>query len=212
MGIEKNPLAKPCAGCFFLGRNLGNCDYWLIMDALRPCPPGKDCTVKTKKAPPGYEDMMRWDTGFAKRMYDRGASDVEIARAVGANISEVKCYRKRNWGPANYKNDEGRSVKWDAQKGLELYKQGLPDAEIARQLGVSTKSFSSYRAYHNWGERNPSTNKGGRPNDGTGWDKEKGYEMYCRGMKDFQIAQALGTTDVAVSNYRRRHWRGEEKR
>ena len=208
MGIEKNPLGKPCVGCFFLGRNLGNCDYWLIMDKLRPCPGGKDCTVKRKDPPPGMEDFVKWDTGFAKRMYDRGASDAEIAKAVGAGIAELKAYRKRNWGAANFKKEEGTRAKWDTEKGLALYKQGLPDAEIAKALGIPTKSLSSYRNYH-WGEKNPSTNKGGRPKGTTGWDKEKGFELFLQGMNDAQIALALGTTDTSVSNYRRRRWRDE---
>lgn len=205
MGIEKNPLGKPCVGCFFLGRNLGNCDYWLIMDKLRPCPGGKDCTVKTKTAPPGYEDRMKWDTAFAKRMYDRGATDEEIAKAVGAGIAELKSYRKRKWGKANCKAGKSSRAKWDTRKGFELYKQGLPDAEIARELGITTKTLSNYRAYH-WGARNASKNKGGRPYGGTGWDKGKGFALYMQGVKDAEIARQLGATEAAVANYRRRHW------
>lgn len=209
MGIEKNPLGKPCAGCWFLGRNLGNCDYWLIMDKLRPCPGGKDCTVKRKDPPPGYEDMVKWDTAFAKRLYDRGASDVEIARAVGANISEVKCYRKRNWGVANHKDGEklgGLKASWDTAKGLELYRKGLTDTEIAEACGVTTNMVNSYRRHH-WGKRNEGAKRGRPPVKE--WDKEKGYALYCQGLKDAQIARELGTTDLAVANYRRRHWRGE---
>ena len=43
----------PCAGCFYW-RQTGNgvttsCDYILITHTRRPCPPGKDCTVRKRR-------------------------------------------------------------------------------------------------------------------------------------------------------------------
>lgn len=209
MPVTNNRLAKHCVGCWFLGRSLGNCDYLEVMGKRRPCPGGKGCTVKRNDPPPGYEDMVRWNVEYAKRLYERGASDSEIAKAVGASIAELKSYRKRKWGPANFKIGEGPSAKWDTRKGLELYLKGLPDAEIAREIGIPTKTLSGYRAYH-WGAKNPTTGSGGRPKGSTSWDKERGYALYCLGRTDAQIARELGTTDTAVGNYRRRHWRGEK--
>ena len=42
---------QACYGCIYsgwIGDHLG-CNYIFIMNKRRPCPPGKDCTVKLKK-------------------------------------------------------------------------------------------------------------------------------------------------------------------
>lgn len=42
---------KYCKGCIYQGWAAQHscCDYIFIKDECRPCPPGKDCTVKQKK-------------------------------------------------------------------------------------------------------------------------------------------------------------------
>lgn len=45
-------MQRPCIGCAYFGgeNNVNNsCNYIFIEDKRRPCPPGKDCTVKKPK-------------------------------------------------------------------------------------------------------------------------------------------------------------------
>ena len=49
---EKKVYERACAGCVYfgwVGSYLGCCNYILMEGKRRPCPPGKGCTVKTKK-------------------------------------------------------------------------------------------------------------------------------------------------------------------
>lgn len=206
MGIDKNPLAKGCEGCWFLGKSLGNCDYLEIMGTRRPCPGGKNCTEKTSTPPPGYEDLVKWDTAYAKRMYERGASDVEIAKACRAVITEVKSYRKRHWGPANRKAGEdcgGRAVTWDTEKGLQLWLDGATYAAVAEAVGASQTAVAHYAAREWMGLKGQRKRKGGPRST---WDKETGYELYRLGKNDHEIARAVGTHAETVRNYRARNW------
>lgn len=60
---------KYCEGCIYHGYAGGDwrcCDYIFIEDKRRPCPPGKDCTVKTvkvkvqKKKVHGTKKICEW--------------------------------------------------------------------------------------------------------------------------------------------------------
>ena len=184
MGIEKNPLGKPCKGCFFLGKNLGNCDYWLIMDKLRPCNPGKECTVKRKDAPPEWIASGRaiWDTKLGKHLYDQGATDAEISKACRVSIAAVTSYRKRNWGKVNHKEGEkhgGVKLGWDAEKGLQLWLSGMSDAKIAEALGATLTAVSNYRKRKWMHLKDQRIRK-----DRAKWDTEKGFAMYQAGASD----------------------------
>lgn len=45
----QNPNSKYCEDCvYFQGYSMRCCNYIFIEDKRRPCPPGKDCTVKVK--------------------------------------------------------------------------------------------------------------------------------------------------------------------
>lgn len=46
--VHKLSYDRACNGCVYRGRvgSYGCCDYIFIKDKPRPCPPGKDCTVK----------------------------------------------------------------------------------------------------------------------------------------------------------------------
>ena len=51
-GPSQAEMQKPCIGCAYFGgeNNLNNsCNYIFIVGKRRPCPPGKDCTVKKPK-------------------------------------------------------------------------------------------------------------------------------------------------------------------
>lgn len=48
---EKRIYYRACKGCIYYGLigPYGCCNYIFIKDERRPCPPGKDCTVKQKR-------------------------------------------------------------------------------------------------------------------------------------------------------------------
>lgn len=52
--------SKPCKGCVYLGYiggELGCCNYIFMKGHSRPCPPGKECTVKEKKSRVNAKDL-----------------------------------------------------------------------------------------------------------------------------------------------------------
>ena len=46
--MQYKDYSKPCKGCAYMGwvGGIGCCEYIFKEDKPRPCPPGKDCTVK----------------------------------------------------------------------------------------------------------------------------------------------------------------------
>ena len=98
--LEENPK-QDFLGDLFMRMDLGKaghdpiCEYILRTGHKWPCPPGKGCIVKTK----GHSDSMRvrsWDEARAKRLYDEGKSDLDIADMVGASEGAIIAWRRRN--------------------------------------------------------------------------------------------------------------------
>ena len=49
--IIYNPYSKYCKDCvYYMGGFTKFCQYIFVEDKRRPCPPGKDCTVKVKRS------------------------------------------------------------------------------------------------------------------------------------------------------------------
>lgn len=204
MGIEKNPLAKPCRGCAFLGRNLGNCDYWLLMDKLRPCSPGKDCTVKAAKLPEGATRKANWDVDRGKKLWEKGATDKEIARSLHVALETLRAYRRKHWGPPNFKQGEpsGPKPRWDREKGLQLWLSGATDKEVAQDAGVTEAAVAAYRKAHWMHLKDQRVDPKAKPR----WDTEKAYALYCQGLADAAVAKEVGVHPETVRNYRIKHW------
>lgn len=91
--IDKQAKCK--RGCIYYSTTTHTCDYWLLMDQRRPCPPGKDCTVYQRSAKGGAKN--KWDKAKGKELWQQGKSDREIAEAVGATTGAVYWYRKAHW-------------------------------------------------------------------------------------------------------------------
>ena len=56
--MEKRIYTKGCPGCIYFGwvnSYMGCCNYYLMTDKRRPCPPGKGCTVKEKTKKMGQQ-------------------------------------------------------------------------------------------------------------------------------------------------------------
>ena len=49
--MKNKSYDRACAGCVYFGwvSYMGCCNYFLKTGKRRPCPPGKDCTVKQKR-------------------------------------------------------------------------------------------------------------------------------------------------------------------
>ena len=89
---------KPCRGCIYAGWTSSGdacCDYILIVGRRRPCPPGKECTVKR-----AAKQAINWEA--AREAYDGGALDREIAKAAGCSIATVRLWREREGLESNY--------------------------------------------------------------------------------------------------------------
>lgn len=130
-----------CAGCFFLGRSTGTCDYIFIVDQRRPCPPGDECTeFITRKE---WDDQMKrltWDTEIGRQMWLEGKKDSEIADEFGIAASTVAAYRKRHWEkvlPQSALNAIRENAKADVGQEAKL-------ATSADQL-IETKDESTKR-------------------------------------------------------------------
>lgn len=98
--------------------------------------------------------QAKWDTGKGRALWAAGASDDEIAAACGISRSAVASYRRRKWGYINEKTKRKkvpRPVTWDTAVGLELYRAGKTDTEIAQRVGVGAQAVARYRRKH-WKE------------------------------------------------------------
>lgn len=90
-----------------------------------------------------------WDKAKGKELWQNGATDAEIAQAVGVSKMTVKEYRRKFWGMANV---EDVPLEWDTAEGFRLYQQGMKDKEIAERLGTSVSAVGNYRRRH-WREK-----------------------------------------------------------
>lgn len=161
-----------CLRCLY-GDSRGYCTYILVMQHRRPCPPGADCTVfkpRTGKRepepivsiPPATKHPKkapsrgkRWDTAKARRLYDEGASDQDIAKACGISPSAIGRWRNRLRLPPHTPPRPPRS--FDTERAQALYDEGRTDIFIAMACDVCVGTISNWRRQ----EGLPSKHRGG---------------------------------------------------
>ncbi len=87
----------------------------------------------------------------AERMslYKMGWSDHRIARARGTKKNAIFCWRRRNgltahFGPYNREKDVILSER-DEERRMMLYRRGLNDCDIAREIGRSSNAVWAWR-------------------------------------------------------------------
>lgn len=95
------------------------------------------------------QERFEWNTKKGYEMYKAGATDTEIAKAVGRSTEAVRNYRVQYWGKPNWT----AQAKWDTEKARQLREQGMSWAEVARAVGVSKGCLFSYASRHWRGER-----------------------------------------------------------
>ncbi|MCD7947528.1 MAG: sigma-70 region 4 domain-containing protein [Oscillospiraceae bacterium] len=96
MGV-KQPVS-PCAGCVDWDAASYCCMYRLHYEQVRPCPGGKGCTIKSRKARKETDmaNMIKWDTARAEALFLEGRPAEQIAEETGASVNSIKTYlRKR---------------------------------------------------------------------------------------------------------------------
>ena len=104
INAEWAALARACKGCAYFTASRC-CDYIGIVGHRRPCPPGPECTVKTK------EDRRRKvDYGKVEDLYRRRKTDKEIAAIVGCGVSTVARWRHMNGMKANPEGGKDRGA------------------------------------------------------------------------------------------------------
>lgn len=111
--IRELPTSKCPHPCVYLD-SLGICNYYLITDRRRPCPPGANCTVHEsgKREDASEESVVSagrkhnrkisWDVERAKQMREEGATYQEIAKAVGVHWKTVEDYAHKFWGEKSF--------------------------------------------------------------------------------------------------------------
>lgn len=89
-------ISNPCAGRMYYGKSTDTCDYILIADQRRPCPPGLECTVRRTLKDVKKMGKPRWDTEFGRLLWLEGKSDVQIAKEMGVAPNTV-LHQRRKW-------------------------------------------------------------------------------------------------------------------
>ena len=157
----------------------GTCDYLCQAGHSRGCPPGRDCIryepaegYRPKTVPP--PQPRREVEGYVKRptakqslendrraleLYQRGATDPEIARATGWAKSTVGKWRRDNGLPCNRTATPLMDREADA---VRLYGQGLSDGDIARSIGCGQVAVCRWRQ-----------RTGRKANHKPGWQKKQ---------------------------------------
>lgn len=140
----------------------GSCDYLCQAGHRRGCPPGPDCTryepsegyqPKTVRPPQPRHEVEGYthrptarqsleNDRKALELYQRGATDPEIARATGWAKSTVGKWRRDNGLPCNRTATPLMDREADA---VRLYGQGLSDGAIARSIGCSQVAVFHWR-------------------------------------------------------------------
>ena len=206
---------EPCRSCLYASRD-GYCTYLLWTLHRRPCPPGQDCTVyerasdeQRKKAKnniiimpattapkPPKPSRRIWDTAKALRMYQDGASDVQIAKACRVSPTTIYLWRKGQGLPTHAK--PSRRI-WDTAKAMQMYQDDASDRQIAKALGVCPTTIGEWREKEGLPPRHMKKEK-----KLVGAVAERALRMYQEGATDAQIAKACGVANSSIRRWRER--------
>lgn len=97
--------------------------------------------------PPASEKEESW-RDIARRLYDQGATDREIADRLGKDINRIGTIRRKQWKLPPNPGTHGPAVSIDYERAEELYRRGANDSEIAQALGCSVSAVYKWRNKH----------------------------------------------------------------
>lgn len=93
---KSNFIESPCYGCLYHSPTTNTCDFILIEDRRRPCPPGAECTVRQGKEGKKKMGKPRWDTELGRLLWLEGKTDAQIAAEMGVAPNTV-LHQRRKW-------------------------------------------------------------------------------------------------------------------
>lgn len=139
---KQNLVDRTCHDCKYYCQQVGCCDYIGHTEKRRPCPAGKECTVKEIAVQSG---VRSWSADKAWELYDQGWSDQRIAAAVGTTRAAICQWRHRNDLKCHRVHREYHT-NWDKARARELYDQGWSDRSIAEAVDVTPSVVWQWRA------------------------------------------------------------------
>lgn len=116
---------SPCAGCIYYGKSTNSCDYILIADQRRPCPPGAECTVRRTSKEVKKMGKPRWDTELGRLLWLEGKSDAQIAKEMGVAPNTV-LHQRRKWEKTT-KRPEPAAAEAALEHAPELTPELIPE-------------------------------------------------------------------------------------
>lgn len=138
-------LKSPCAGCMYYGKSTDTCDYILIADQHRPCPPGAECTVRRTMKGEKRMGKPRWDTELGRLLWLEGKSDAQIAKEMGVAPNTV-LHQRRKWEKTTTRPEPSASeqeaepapelAQMLTQSPTEVKKESLPRVSMSTPEGV----------------------------------------------------------------------------
>lgn len=137
-----------------------------------------------------------FDEAAARRLWEQGACDREIAEATGATRAQIGGWRRKRGLACRYERVRLSAARDEAGQELRrLWEQGMTDKQIAAVLGVSGAAVGSLRKEMGLENRY-------RPHP---IDRERVLRLLAEGKNDREIAEALGRRTSAVQKWRKRH-------
>ena len=130
----------------------GNCNYMVIEGRSRTA--GLPERLRLPANCPHYKPDGTTPTEPTKRrnwrdeawkLYRAGATDREIADAMGLKVTRVANMRRRAWHLPPNPDHKGPAVSIDYKRAEELARRGLNDREIAEELGCSIAAIWRWR-------------------------------------------------------------------
>lgn len=143
-GYVDKLVDQSCHKCRFWCKNTNTCDYLIVTDKRRPCPPGKGCKVREKEIYTESGKRIRWDERQAWELYKQGLTDTQIAEAVGTTSHTIGNWRQRKNLVSNVVRREA-NYDWDREEARRLYDRGMIDKEIAKAVDVSPSIIWKWR-------------------------------------------------------------------
>lgn len=130
--------------------NMGRCNYLELTGRSRtaglpeelrlPC----NCPCYEGNGEPAAQPEEDWREK-ALRLYEAGATDSEIAEALGFARERVGKWRRRTLKKPPNKDRRGTEPRFDWKRARELYRQGLNDLQIARELKCHASTVWQWR-------------------------------------------------------------------
>lgn len=131
---------------------------------------------------------FRFDTGEARRLYEQGLNDLEIARRLGRCHDTIRCWRRAEGLPNRWRE---RKRKPDPERVRRLRDEGLSDREIAERLDSTTKRVRTCRVEN-----------GIPPIERKRVDREALRRAWEEGLNDEEIRLRVGCARRTVTEWR----------